>query len=60
MCRSLCGSGFFKGWAFCCMMGILSDFIAVGGIDVAGFGFLPWLMFFCLLGALFLFMWGGI
>ncbi|WP_375611635.1 MULTISPECIES: hypothetical protein [unclassified Bartonella] len=43
------------------MMGILSDFIAVGGrIDVAGFGFLPWLMFFCLLGALFLFMWGGI
>lgn len=22
---------FFKGWAFCCMMGILSDFIAVGG-----------------------------
>ncbi|WP_375609328.1 MULTISPECIES: hypothetical protein [unclassified Bartonella] len=31
VCCSLCGSGFFKGWAFCCMMGILSDFIAVGG-----------------------------
>ncbi|WP_375617948.1 MULTISPECIES: hypothetical protein [unclassified Bartonella] len=41
---------FFKEWAFCCMMGILSDFIAVGGIDVAGFCFFAMVDVFLPLG----------